>query len=207
MNIALAALLLAAGCGDGVEVQRAGGGFDVAARNAPVSRVIECLAEKAGFRIVIEPGVALDQSITVQLAAQTPAAAIRGILEGQRLNYAYTTDRTATRVLMLMISARAAGAPEPKDPPPLIRSVPPATPGLRNLPPPPVAEDEVETSAPPAIRGAPPTPTRGRGAGAPPADPGSEPRPSTEIPLYPSPRPLSPMTLSDAGRVRPRPIG
>lgn len=206
MNSALAGLLLAAGCGDGVDIQRSGnGGFDVAARNAPVSRVIECLAEKADFRIVIDPGVALDRAVTLQLLDQTPDGAIRGILEGQRLNYAYATDRTATRVLMLMISARAAGAPEPKDPPPLIRSVPPATPGLRNVPPPPPVDDAVEDSEPEVIRGGPPA-LRGGGGVVPPADPAS-PRPPSGTPLYPSPRPLSPLSLSDAGRVRPRPIG
>lgn len=206
MSLALAGLLIAASCGDGVEVRPGPQGrFDVAARSASVSRVLECLAEQAGFRIVVDSALSLDVPITIEITGQPAVAAIRAVLDGQRLNYAYTTDPSGARVLMLLVSPRAAGASEPKEPPPLIRSVPPATPGPRVSAPPP-ADPGLESSQTPEIRGAAPVAPRPPGE-APSIDRGGVERPQPEVPLYPSPRPLSPLTLTEARRVPARPVG
>ena len=189
MMLSLLSLLVVSSCGSGVDVRV---GLDktleLDARNAPLSSVLECLAERAGFKMVLEPSVSTRQPITLSLTRRTAAAAVVGVLEGRRLNYAYSSDRTGTRVLMLLISGRAdrgpgqagtgGGAPSRPDPrfepqfvvpEPETEYVPGSIPG----------GEPIDPAAPSGPRFFSP--------------PGSV--PSGQGPLYPEPRALTPLTV------------
>lgn len=176
MSVLVLGLLVASGCGPGIDVRVAADqSIDIEARNAPLSSVLECLSERAGFKTTIEPGSIARQNVTVSLSHRTPAQAVFGVLDGLRLNYAYTTDPGGSRVVMLMISGRSdTTAAKPAATP----VEPTGRPGSRRDP-----------------QVAPPDPDAGS-AGEPAGERGGNP-----APLYPEARPLTPMSLRDARRI------
>lgn len=199
MTPLLLALVVAANCGNGVDVRVASDlTFQIEATNAPLVSVLECLSERAGFKMVIEPGAAAGQNVTISLSRRSPTQAVFGVLDGQRLNYAYSLDREGFKVLMLLISNRpdpvpAQGAGS--------GSAPGGPPALRRDPPSPAAEPNSSSgpsnsrfreAAPPGFP--PPNPTL----------PGAVPLgvvPPGEAPLYPEAYPLSPLTLRDSRQI------
>ena len=201
MSFLLLSAVIASGCGEGVDVRkRTDGAFDIEAKGASMARVIQCFSGVADFKAVVDPGFTMGDVITLSLSARSAAEAVRGLLDGQGLNYAFTTDARGSKVLMLMISGRAAKAPSPNpEPPPLIRSVPPSRPGLTRTPQPLPEPDLAPTpmaSEPDPPRGQVQPAARPRGAAPNPA-------PAAEVPLYPEPRSLTPLTQSDARRPAP----
>lgn len=199
MSFLLLSALLASGCGDGIDVRKkADGAFDIDAKGAPIARVIECLSGVADFKVVVDPSFTMSDVVSMNASARNSAEAIRVILDGQGLNYAFTTDPQGSKVLMLMISGRAAkSAPPSSEPPPLIRAVPPSRPGLpRTTPPTPTAEPE-PASEPTVFE---PPPPRGQAPASRPRGTSPTATPPAEAPLYPDPRPLTPLTQSDARR-------
>lgn len=191
MSASLLGLLVASSCGAGVDVRVASDRtLDVEAKSASVSSVLECLSEKAGFKMVIEPGLAMRQSVTISLSRRTPTQAVIGVLDGQGLNYAYTSDPSGSRVLMLLISGRSDRTPA-KGTTTTPAGVPDGRPASRREP----------RIAPPEPEPKPP--------GEPPNDrlPGNAPPvllpffPPDQPQLYPEARPLSPLSLRDARQI------
>ena len=79
MSLFILGLLMASSCGSGVDVRVAADRtLNVEAKNASISSVLECLSERAGFKMVIEPGVATRQPVTISLSRRTPAQAVVG---------------------------------------------------------------------------------------------------------------------------------
>ena len=172
-------------CGPGVDVRTAADQtLDVEARNAPLASVLECLAERAGFKTSIEASAVARQTVTVSLSRRTAAEAVFGLLDGLRLNYAYTTDPSGSRVVMLMISGRSDTA--------AVKPTPPAAPSGR-----PGARREPQIAPPDSESGSPDESTGDRplGAPAPPL------LPPGQTSLYPEARPLTPLSLRDARRL------
>ena len=171
-------------CGPGVDVRTAADQtLDVEARNAPLASVLECLAERAGFKTSIEAGAVARQTVTVSLSRRTAAQAVFGLLDGLRLNYAYTTDPTGSRVVMLMISGRSDAVAAKPTPAP---AEPTGRPGARREP----------TAAPVEADSAPEQAGERTQGGA------SSLSPPGQTPLYPEARPLSPLSLRDGRRIQ-----
>ena len=192
MSLSVLSLLVASSCGGGVDAQVGSDKrLDVEAKNVPVSRVLECLSERAGFKIVIEPGLATTRPVTISLSRRTPTQAVMGVLDGLLLNYAFTSDRTGFQVLMLLISGRAASAPIAG---PLSAGSSAGLPGSASYPRAAPAESEVELPAEPANE----PPNVSVPGSAPPV---FVPFPPGQPPRYPEARPLSPRTLRDAQRI------
>lgn len=171
-------LLMASGCGPGVDVRVAADQtLDVETRNAPLSSVLECLAERAGFKTTIESASVARQTVTVSLNRRTPAQAVFGVLEGLRLNYAYTTDPSGSRVVMLMISGRSD----------TVTAAPSGRPGARREPQ--IAPPDSESGSPDES-----IDDRSQAPFPPLIPPG-------QTSLYPEARPLTPLSLRDARRL------
>lgn len=205
MSLALG-LLMASNCGGGVDVRVAPDKtLDLEAKNAPISSVLECLSERAGFKMVMEPGIATTQPVTISLSRRTPAQALVGVLDGLLLNYAFSSDRTGAQVLMLLVSGRAARAPGQATPG---AGAPGGRPGPRRdqaLLPDPESTYQSETPADPQIDrppGSAPVYVPGNNpVSMPPGyPPPGYPQPG-QIPLYPEARPLSPLTLRDSRQI------
>lgn len=178
-------LLAAVECGPLMDVRTVGANrFDVEVRGAPVSSVLECVSEALGFRLVADSNTLVRQSLTIRLSHKTPTQIIDAVLDGAPVNYAYTTDRGGSRILVLMLSAKSAGIPsrEPGSTEPGAGASELLTRGATGAP------EATDRGLPPAPRDAVPTSDRPPEAARPPA-------------LYPEPRPLSPLSLRDANRV------
>lgn len=108
MGPVLQALLAASSCAAGIDVRSTGEKtFTVESNGAAVSSVLECLSEKAGFKLVIDSAVSLRQPVTVKLQERTSAQSINSLLEGLPVNVALSSDPLGGRVLMLLITARS----------------------------------------------------------------------------------------------------
>ncbi len=173
-------LLVASVCVPGVDVRVAADlTLDIEARNAPLSSVLECLSERAGFKTTIEPGSVARQAVTVSLSRRTPVQAVFTVLDGLRLNYAYTTDPSGSRVVLLIVSSRSVTAAVKPTPP----TAPAGRPGARRDPQ--GAPSEPESGSPDGSLGAPVPPYFTPG----------------QVPVYPEARPLTPLSLRDAHRI------
>lgn len=187
-------LLLAAACGGGVEVRVAADRtIDLHSKGATIAEVLECMSERVGFKVVIEPGVALNQRVTLSLTRRTETQLIWAVLDGLRLNYAHSADRTGSRVLTLLILGQAERTASKSAVGPAGRSEPQPAPGFTE------PEPQQYEGEPPTDR------SLGSARGTMPAYPSSPllipPPHSPGSPLYPEPRPLSPMTLRDSRRI------
>lgn len=112
----LAALAVASACAPGVTVRSVSERtFDIEATNASVSSVLRCLADEAGFKLVIDSGVPATEPLTLRLRNRTAVQSVGSIIEGVVLNYALSTDPTEDRLLLLMVSGRT-GASRPSPP-------------------------------------------------------------------------------------------
>lgn len=116
-----------------VQVRANGARLDLIATAAPLQDVLARLAQQTGMRVVYD-GTPPRTLVTVSLPQRTPVEAVLSLFEGLGLNYALSTDRSGTRVDMLIISTAAPGAGAPSRtavaPPPA-----PPTPDPRRLPP------------------------------------------------------------------------
>jgi hypothetical protein len=94
-----------------VQVQASADRLDVSARDAPLTQILDRIAEKTGM--LVEYGESRpSRTVTATLQGLSPAEAVLAILEGQRLNYALVMDRDGVRVakLLLLGEAPAGGA-------------------------------------------------------------------------------------------------
>lgn len=195
MSPILLSAALSAGCGAGVEIRSVSDRtFDVQAKNASVATVLECLSERAGFKLSVDPGAAIRQLLTIRLDGRTAAQSVDRILEGLSVNYALAQDPDGGRLLMLMITGRSGAATSLSASSTTGTSsrLPDATTAPRRLTPfRPPAEDVEPEPLDPEPMGQ----NQGEGALQHPFVP---PMPS---PLYPEPQPLSPLSLRGAKRV------
>jgi hypothetical protein len=128
----LVAILALAAAGDlqarSVDVRFVGERVSVRAEAAPLSDILERLAQRTGMTIVWGKNLGRP-NVTVTLEDCTPAEAVVRLLQGSGFNYALSMDPSRTRVETLMIvgvpeRALAAGyvrprrAEPPPDPPP-----------------------------------------------------------------------------------------
>lgn len=186
-------LLLAAACGGGVEVRVAADRtVDLESKGASIAEVLGCMSERVGFKVVVEPGVALNQRVTLSLTRQTEPQLIFAVLDGLRLNYAHSADRTGARVVTLHILGQADRSASKSAVGPAGRSQPQPAAALTE------PEPQHYEGEPPNDRPAPGA-MRGSVPGYPPSASPASPSPGT--PLYPEPRPLSPLTLRDSRRL------
>lgn len=199
MGLSLLSLLLASSCGSGIEVGVSPAQtLDLEVRSAPLSGVLACLSEKTGIKMILESGLNTRQPVTISLTNKTPAQVVNGLLDGLGLNYAYTSDRTGSKVLLLLISGRAGRGPEGGQAlePPSRRPVSPGD----STEAAPESEIEMRDSFKQAPEGLMP-PGRSQ------EDPGSralvppESASPPEAPLYPEALPLSPLSLRDSRRI------
>jgi hypothetical protein len=192
-------LLLAVACAAGTEIKAgAKGGFDLDARGASVSAVLECLKQETGVRVLNPSGVLPTTRITLSLRGKTEVQLISEVLNESGLNYGLTMNREKTRVeslLLVGLRTKTAGGG--------------STSGSQTSSARPLGGDmDEERVAPPETDSA-----QGRGR---PNDPGAvgpavwNPNPSGTSPAnpttepFPEPRALSPMSLRDSRRASPR---
>lgn len=196
------AWLLATACATGVDVRLTPTGMiDLDVKAAPLSAVLECLAQQTGIKYVAERGAMPRQQLTLSLRDRTEVQTIYGLLEGLGLNYAMSTDPSGTRVQMLLLSTsggtgspRPVTAPPPPEPEPTSPSV--------EQPLTPVTEESQLQPQPPTPNPGYPFPQTRPGQ---PLWPGGPPAPDALRPpgeLFPEQRPLSPLSLRDGGRVK-----
>lgn len=127
----LAALIAPAVFAGEVQVRPNGARLDLIATAAPLQDVLARLAQQTGMKVVYD-GTPPRTLVTVSLPQRTPVEAVLSLFEGLGLNYALATDRSGTKVDMLIISTAAPGAGTPSRtavaPPPM-----PAVPDPRRL--------------------------------------------------------------------------
>jgi len=193
----LLGVAVAAACAPGVSVRTVSDRtFDVEAKNVPVSSVLRCLSDEAGFRLIIDSGIPVTQPVTLRLQNQTALQSVGSILEGLTLNYALSTEPAQGRLLMLMITGRTGASTAA-----VLASAPGASTGGSGVRPP------TGTTAPrrimpfrPPDAAVEPEPEEGLedlgGAVQHPFVP-----PMENAPLYPEAQPLSPQTLRGGRRV------
>ncbi len=107
--ILLAALIAPAVFGGEVQVRPNGGRVDVIATAAPLQDVLARLSQQTGMKVVYD-GAPPRTLVTVSLPQRTPVEAVLSLFEGLGLNYALSTDKSGTKVDMLIISSAASGA-------------------------------------------------------------------------------------------------
>jgi hypothetical protein len=99
---------------------------DVQATNAPLSEILDGMARQLKIKIVYE-GPPPRQLLTVDLKGRTPAEAFLSIVEGQGLAYAFTMDKSGTKVESLLMAggnnAPTTNAGPPRSPPRMERPV------------------------------------------------------------------------------------
>jgi hypothetical protein len=93
-----------------VQVRAANGLVDVRAQGAPLSEVLERLADQTGMKVRYD-GAPQRVQVTVALQGRTPAQAVLSILDGLGLDYALSMDTTGTRVGTLLIAGVAPTVP------------------------------------------------------------------------------------------------
>src|SRR6185503_12202696 len=92
-----------------VQVRPNGDRIDVIATAATLQDVLTRLSQQTGMKVVYD-GAPPRALVTVSLVQRTPAEAVLSLFEGLGLNYALSSDRTGTRVEMLIISTATGGA-------------------------------------------------------------------------------------------------
>jgi hypothetical protein len=92
----------------GVDVRFVGERVSVRAEAAPLSDVLDRLAQRTGMKVVWGKNLGRP-NVTVILEDCTPAEAVVRLLQGSGFNYALSMDPSRTRVETLMI----VGVPEP----------------------------------------------------------------------------------------------
>jgi hypothetical protein len=112
LRLALTLSLLAARSQPDIDVTLQGGRVVVRAVNAPLADVLTRFGQATGAQIVYEEPRPR-QLVTVAIAADSPAAAVTQLLEGQGLNYVLRLDPTGRTVEMLVIAGSASPAPAP----------------------------------------------------------------------------------------------
>ena len=133
MGALLVAQLLLGAAGDlqaRVQVRLSGDRVSVRADAAPLSLILDSLAQRTGMKVVWEKNLGRP-NVTATLEDCTPAEAVIRLLQGSGFNYALSMDPSGTRVETLLI----VGAPLPEPPgrpafiPPRRSAPPPAAPG------------------------------------------------------------------------------
>jgi hypothetical protein len=172
----LVAQLALAAAGDlpaRVEVRVAGERVSVRAEAAPLSDILERLAQRTGMKIVWGKNLGRP-NVTAILEDCTPAEAVVRLLQGSGFNYALSMDPSRTRVETLMI----VGVPEPALAAGFVRP--------RRAEPRPDAPTADEVPA--------------EGDPSPELDPGSAPQEASEIP---APAPFPVPGVPPANKIRP----
>jgi hypothetical protein len=175
--------------GSELEVRIVDGRVQLKAVAAPVSQILDRLAQQTGMKVIYD-GAPPRQVVSPTLTDVTPAAAVVAVLQGLGLNYAMMLDPTGTKVQTLMMIAPSAGAA-----PPVSARPAPAMP----TPPPELAEpsedkEEVEEAPVPSRED---PRRRGMPGMPPPVAPGVLPPGPTFMPGQPftiTPMPLQPPT-------------
>lgn len=166
--------------------------IDLQSKGATIAEVLECMSDRVGFKVVIEPGVVLNQPLNLSLTRQTEPQLVWAVLDGLRLNYAHSADRTGTRVLTLFILGHERTTSKSATGPAGRSEQQPAS-GFTE------PEPQQYEGEPPTDR------SLGSARGTMPVYPSSPllipPPHSPGSPFYPEPRPLSPMTLRDSRRI------
>jgi hypothetical protein len=180
LRLALALLLLAARSQPGIDVTLQGSRVVVRAVGAPLADILTRFGQATGAQIVYE-APRPRQLVTVVIEADSPAAAVTQLLEGQGLNYVLRLDPTGKGVDMLVIAGSANPAPTPAGSARNPRASPPAF-----LPP--EEEDQTEPGEIEATGEEPPGPETPPGSVAP--EP-TEPQPPAPA-SYPGSGPVNP---------------
>ena len=125
-----------------VQVALRDGRVDVAARGAPLSEVLERLAQQTHMEVTYD-GAPPRQLVTASVQSATPAEAVLSVLEGLGVNYALQLDATGRDVKTLLLIAPKTGAapPRPGAAVPAVRVPPPPA---DDEEPPIIEEDEPE---------------------------------------------------------------
>jgi hypothetical protein len=151
--LALLLLFVAQAAAAGVEIRTHGDRLDLVANAAPLGEVLARLSQQSGMKVEYD-GAPPPATLTISLLDRTPLEAVLGVFEGLGVNYALRTDRTGTRVDLLLVSgtagrspstaARFAPRPQPEPPeadqpedreePPLETPHPPVSPPLATAP-------------------------------------------------------------------------
>lgn len=157
----LAALTYTAVFAGEVQVRPNGARLDLIATAAPLQDVLARLSQQTGMKVVYD-GAPPRTLVTVSLPQRTPVEAVLSLFEGLGLNYALSTDKSGTRVDMLIISAAASGGsatPRTAIAPPAAMPTPdPRRPPQRPQPAPDADRDEEEQQADEDGAGPQPTP-------------------------------------------------
>lgn len=198
-----------------VRVRLVGDRVDLEATNAPLSEILNVLAEKTGMKVVYD-GPPPRTLLTTTLASRSHPEAVLALFEGLGLNFALSLDRTGSRVdTLLVVGASGAGsraAPIPsRGPAPVARPTPPpedpATEGEPEEPPP--IEPNAPEPGPEAARPGPPEAPGARpfNSGARPGSPFDlRPAPLTlPTPVPPSPQPAPGQAAEPAPEPTPTP--
>ncbi len=106
----LPALFLAAQASAEIQVRVANGRVDLQASGAPLSEVLDRLAQQTGMKVTYD-GAPQRTPVDLTLTDRTPAQAVLGVLDGLGLNYALRMDASGTRIEALLISGTAPTAP------------------------------------------------------------------------------------------------
>jgi hypothetical protein len=198
LRLALTLVLLAARSQPDIDVTLRGGRVVVRAVGAPLADILTRFGQATGAQIVYE-APRPRQLVTVVIEADSPAAAVAQLLEGQGLNYVLRLDPVGKGVEMLVIAGSgnatptsAGAARNPRASPPAFR--PPeeedqSEPGEVEAPLVPEAAESAEPSTPPGTPGqGPPSPETPPGSAVP--EPG---RPQPPAPAsYPGSAPVNP---------------
>jgi hypothetical protein len=150
----------------------------VRADAAPLSQILESLAQRTGMKVVWERNLGRP-NVTAIVEDCTPAEAVLRLLQGSGFNYAFSMDPSGTRIEMLMI----VGVPSPE---------PPAQPGFvraRRAEPPPPAPGPEAAEAPGGDPTAVPEPADEDDAQSPQPDTRATPDPGAAPAPFPRPGP------------------
>jgi hypothetical protein len=197
MYLAFWATALLMACPSGIDIHVKGESIDLTAKSAPVSAVIDCLADELGIQVVYLDGAPPAKNVNLDLRGQTSLQAIENVFIETGLNYVLGKD-VSGKVKKVIVSKRGA-APVPGRPAPA-----PAYPGgdpmggeypAGEIPTPEPMDTPVPVPNGAPMQGGYPTPSAYPPAGYPPPPysgaPGSTPFPSTYPPpggsTYPPP--------------------
>ena len=132
MLAASMALLGSVALAGDVEVVVREGRIDVSAENAPLSQVVEQIAQAIGAKVEYG-GPPPDQLVTVALVDQTPTEVFLSVLHDQGADFAIQTDDAGTGVVKLVIATDTSVSENRPPPPPAEDPEPPTAQVLQDV--------------------------------------------------------------------------